>query len=156
MAIFQTPDVLVLGGGGILGEAWMGALLAGLQDAAGFDPRECEGYVGTSAGSIVAAALTAGVDPRTRLGSLPEPPPVVAPEPGGDPGPITRVLQLGVTVGAAAVAPQAVFGQRTTDAAGALMRRAARTFVQILSWSTRAIERPLSTELPNLFLMFVA
>jgi NTE family protein len=79
VAVFQTPDVLVLGGGGILGEAWMGAVLAGLQDAAGFDPRECEGYVGTSAGSIVAAALAAGVDPRTRLGTLPEQPPVVGP-----------------------------------------------------------------------------
>jgi NTE family protein len=125
VAVFQTPDVLVLGGGGILGEAWMGALLAGLQDAAGFDARECEGYVGTSAGSIVAAALAAGVDPRTRLGSLPEPPPVVASEPGGDPGPITRVLQLGVTVGGAAAAPPAAIGLRTTEAAGALMRRAA-------------------------------
>ena len=103
----------------------MGALLAGLQDASGFDPRECDGYVGTSAGSIVAAALAAGVDPRTRLGSLPEPPPVVAPEPAGDPGPITRVLQLGVTVGGAAAAPLAAIGLRTTEAAGALMRRAA-------------------------------
>ena len=57
--------------------------------------------------------------------SLPEPPPVVAPEPGGDPGPITRVLQLGVTVGGAAAAPLAAIGLRTTEAAGALMRRAA-------------------------------
>lgn len=125
MAGFQNPDVLVLGGGGILGEAWMGALLAGLQDAAGFDPRECEGFVGTSAGSIVAAALAAGVEPRTRLGSLPEPPPVTAPEPAGDPGPLTRALQLGVTVGFAAAAPLAAIGLRSTEAAGALVRRAA-------------------------------
>jgi NTE family protein len=125
VAVFQTPDVLVLGGGGILGEAWMGAVLAGLQDAAGFDPRECEGYVGTSAGSIVAAALAAGVDPRTRLGTLPEPPPVVGPEAAGDPGPLTRVLQLGVTVGGAAAAPLAAIGLRSTEAAGALLRRAA-------------------------------
>ena len=55
------PDVLVLGGGGILGEAWMTAVLAGLEETSGFDPRGCEGYVGTSAGSIVAAALVAGV-----------------------------------------------------------------------------------------------
>ena len=57
MAGFDPPDVLVLGGGGILGEAWMRAVLAGLEEATGFDPRGCEGFVGTSAGSIVAAAL---------------------------------------------------------------------------------------------------
>ena len=30
MASFAAPDVLVLGGGGILGEAWMSAVLAGI------------------------------------------------------------------------------------------------------------------------------
>jgi len=58
------PDVLVLGGGGVLGEAWMMGLLAGLEDAAGVDLRDCESYVGTSAGSIVAAHLVAGRSPR--------------------------------------------------------------------------------------------
>ena len=56
---FETPEVLVLGAGGILGEAWMGGLLAGLREASGFDPRNCEHFVGTSAGSIVAAGLAA-------------------------------------------------------------------------------------------------
>jgi hypothetical protein len=32
----MNPDVLVLGGGGILGEAWMSAVLAGLQEAGSF------------------------------------------------------------------------------------------------------------------------
>jgi NTE family protein len=58
------PDVLVLGGGGVLGEAWMMGLLAGIEDAAGFDLRDCESFVGTSAGAIVAAHLVAGRSPR--------------------------------------------------------------------------------------------
>ena len=57
------PDVLVLGGGGILGEAWMMGVLAGIEDGAGLDLRECESFVGTSAGSIVAAHLAAGRSP---------------------------------------------------------------------------------------------
>src|SRR3984957_9786298 len=58
------PDVLVLGGGGVLGEAWMMGVLAGIEDAAGFDLRDCEAFVGTSAGAIVAAHLVAGTAPR--------------------------------------------------------------------------------------------
>jgi NTE family protein len=60
----SRPDVLVLGGGGVLGEAWMMGVLSGIEDAAGFDLRECEGFVGTSAGAIVAAHLVAGNAPR--------------------------------------------------------------------------------------------
>ena len=58
------PDVLVLGGGGVLGEAWMMGVLSGIEDAAGLDLRECEYFVGTSAGAIVAAHLAAGRNPR--------------------------------------------------------------------------------------------
>ncbi|MGO9959433.1 MAG: patatin-like phospholipase family protein [Solirubrobacteraceae bacterium] len=58
------PDVLVLGGGGVLGEAWMMGVLAGIEDAGGFDLCECESFVGTSAGAIVAAHLVAGNSPR--------------------------------------------------------------------------------------------
>jgi NTE family protein len=57
------PDVLVLGAGGVLGEAWMMGLLAGIEDGSGFDLRDCDYYVGTSAGSIVAAHLVAGPAP---------------------------------------------------------------------------------------------
>src|ERR1035441_828976 len=60
----SRPDVLVLGGGGVLGEAWMMGLLAGIEDASGFDLRDCEHFVGTSAGAIVAAHLVAGGSPR--------------------------------------------------------------------------------------------
>ncbi len=60
----SRPDVLVLGGGGVLGEAWMMGVLAGIEDATGFDLRECDYYVGTSAGAIVAAHLVSGQSPR--------------------------------------------------------------------------------------------
>ena len=60
----SRPDVLVLGAGGVLGEAWMMGLLAGIEDASGFDLRDCEHFVGTSAGAIVAAHLVAGDSPR--------------------------------------------------------------------------------------------
>jgi NTE family protein len=56
--------VLVLAGGGTLGEAWMMGVLAGLEDAGDLDMRECEAFVGTSAGAIVAARLAAGQAPR--------------------------------------------------------------------------------------------
>ena len=61
----KRPDVLVLGGGGPLGEAWLRSLLAGLEAGSGWDLREADAFVGTSAGSIVAATLAAGRRPRT-------------------------------------------------------------------------------------------
>lgn len=125
MAGFDRPDVLVLGGGGILGEAWMSALLAGLADSAGFDARGCEGFVGTSAGSIVAAALVAGAEPRSRLGRLPEQPAVPAREAAGDGSPLVRALELGLGVGRMAAAPWAALGLRSSEAPGALLRRTA-------------------------------
>jgi NTE family protein len=125
MAAFDIPDVLVLGGGGILGEAWMTAVLVGLEDAAGFDARGCEGYVGTSAGSIVGAALAAGVEPRARLGKLPEQPPVAGSELVTGRGPIARALELGLAGAGTAAAPLAAVGLRSTEAGGALLRRAA-------------------------------
>ena len=60
----SRPDVLVLGGGGVLGEAWMMGVLSGVEDATGFDLRGCEYFVGTSAGAIVASHLVAGNAPR--------------------------------------------------------------------------------------------
>jgi NTE family protein len=60
----SRPDVLVLGGGGVLGEAWMMGVLAGIEDGTGLDLRDCDYYVGTSAGSIVAAHLVSGHPPR--------------------------------------------------------------------------------------------
>jgi len=114
-------DVLVLGGGGIVGEAWMSAVLSGL-DEGGFNARGCRAYVGTSAGSIVAASLVAGVDPRSRLGTLPAAsaqPGAPGPQPGA---PLARVL--GDAAGAAG-ARLASLALAATAPAGAAVRRAA-------------------------------
>jgi NTE family protein len=64
----RRPDVLVLGGGGLLGEAWLRSCLAGIEAEAGWDLRECRAFVGTSAGSIVAAVLAAGLRPEAARG----------------------------------------------------------------------------------------
>jgi NTE family protein len=58
--MLSRPDVLVLGGGGVLGQEWLMGVLAGIEDATDFDFRDCEHFVGTSAGAIVAARLAAG------------------------------------------------------------------------------------------------
>ena len=117
------PDVLVLGGGGILGEAWMSAVICGLDEAAGIDSRRCGCYVGTSAGSIVASFLVAGLAPATRLGRLPEPPAV----PGAEqrPTPLRQALDLAGGIGGAAAAPLAALALSSSAPGGALVRRAA-------------------------------
>ena len=52
---------LVLGGGGVLGAAWMVGALRALEDELGVDLRTFESLVGTSAGSVLASLLAAGV-----------------------------------------------------------------------------------------------
>jgi NTE family protein len=124
MAGFKPPDVLVLGGGGILGEAWMTAVLVGLEEATGFDASECDAFVGTSAGSIVAAVLAAGIDPRSRLGRMPEQPEVDdSPVRGNGGGAGTRVARLALQGARGAAAPFAAVGLRSTAPGGALFRR---------------------------------
>src|SRR4051812_50158180 len=61
--MFARPDVVVLGAGGTLGEAWLRGLLGGIEAGAKVDFRDCEYFVGTSAGSIVAATPAAGRRP---------------------------------------------------------------------------------------------
>jgi len=51
---------LVLGAGGAVGHAYHGGVLAGLEEATGWDPRDAEVIVGTSAGSVVGSLLRAG------------------------------------------------------------------------------------------------
>jgi len=53
----QPRRALVLGGGGVLGAAWMIGALAAVRDAYQWDPRESEVLVGTSAGSVLTALL---------------------------------------------------------------------------------------------------
>jgi NTE family protein len=60
----KPPDVLVLGVGGSLGEAWLSGFLAGAGQQGGIDFRQSAHFVGTSAGSVVAARLAAGWPPR--------------------------------------------------------------------------------------------
>jgi NTE family protein len=62
--IEDLPDALVLGAGGTLGEAWLRGVLNGLEAGAGLDFRNCEYFLGTSAGAIVAASLAAGRRPE--------------------------------------------------------------------------------------------
>jgi NTE family protein len=52
---------LVLGGGGSVGVAYHGAVLAALEEVTGWDARRADVIVGTSAGSVSAAMLRAGV-----------------------------------------------------------------------------------------------
>ncbi|HLI72695.1 MAG TPA: patatin-like phospholipase family protein [Acidimicrobiales bacterium] len=52
---------LVLGAGGMAGIAYHAGVLAGLAEGVGWDPREADLIVGTSAGSLIAAGLRAGL-----------------------------------------------------------------------------------------------
>ncbi len=115
---FKAPDVLVLGVGGVLGEAWLRALLAGLKRGAGFDARDCQSFVGSSAGSIVAASLVAGRAPEGPADAAEPMQP--APEPEAR-SPLGRLAG----VGAAAAAPLVAAGLSATVPATALMRRLA-------------------------------
>jgi NTE family protein len=127
MSSFQPPDVLVLGGGGVLGEAWMSAVLAGIEEASGFDARDCSGFVGTSAGSIVASALAAGLAAGERLGALPSQP--ADPEPAGAGGGSGSSAGAGVAARAVrsgfatAAAPVAALALPTIAPGGAFVRR---------------------------------
>jgi NTE family protein len=117
------PDVLVLGGGGVVGEAWMSGVLAGMEEAAGLDFRRCEHFVGTSAGSIVAAGLVAGGSPRRPneddAAALPEP------EPATGLADAARVAaRLASAYAAAAIAPVASLALAAAAPGGRLMRAA--------------------------------
>jgi NTE family protein len=104
----------------------MSALLTGLAESASFDPRRCDAFVGTSAGSIVAASLAGGVEPHARLGELPEQPAVPASESSdGDSYASASALRAAIAAGRASAAPFAALGLRAAEPGGALLRRAA-------------------------------
>lgn len=52
---------IVLGGGGVLGAAWMTGALSVVAERLGWDAREADVLVGTSAGSVLAALLGSGI-----------------------------------------------------------------------------------------------
>ena len=56
----MTRRGLVLGGGGVLGAAWTVGALTALEEQLGIDAREFDEFVGTSAGSVLAALLACG------------------------------------------------------------------------------------------------
>jgi NTE family protein len=63
----KTPSIgLVLGAGGVVGQAYQAGVLAALQRESGWDPRTASLIVGTSAGSVTGAAMRVGV-PATDL-----------------------------------------------------------------------------------------
>lgn len=65
---------LVLGAGGLTGEAFHAGALAGLADVTGWDPRTAQIVVGTSAGSIVGTYLRLGIASEDLVGHLCEEP----------------------------------------------------------------------------------
>ncbi|MEP6952833.1 MAG: patatin-like phospholipase family protein [Solirubrobacteraceae bacterium] len=120
MARFVLPDVLVLAGGGVVGEAWMSGVLAGIEETSGADLRQVESLVGTSAGSIVAARLAAGQTPRRPRSRKA----TSTPEPEND-GALRGALREIGRWGWAAAAPVAVPATTLSAPAGALARAAA-------------------------------
>ena len=63
----RRPSIgLVLGAGGVVGQAYQAGVLAALERETGWDPRAATVIVGTSAGSVTGAALRVGV-PATDL-----------------------------------------------------------------------------------------
>src|SRR5437763_7997713 len=56
---------IVLGGGGVLGAAWMIGALSALRDAYDWEPHQADVLVGTSAGSVLAALLGSGITVET-------------------------------------------------------------------------------------------
>ena len=113
--------VLVLGVGGILGEAWAWGYLGGAQDTTGEDFRRAKQLIGTSAGSIVAARLAGGEDPRRaeeRIrwdGEL---------EPERRPGALRAALERASRISAGAISPLAAPALSAATPGGALARAA--------------------------------
>ncbi len=55
---------LVLGGGGVVGAAWITGALCALERVHGFDTTKVDVIIGTSAGSVIGALLASGVTPE--------------------------------------------------------------------------------------------
>jgi NTE family protein len=119
VAGFVAPDVLVLAGGGVIGEAWMTGMLAGIEDEGGADLRGVESFVGTSAGAIVAARLAAGTPLRR-----PRRQPVAAAAATEADGQRYGLLRTAARWGWAATAPLAPVATALSAPGGALVRSA--------------------------------
>ncbi len=116
------PDILVLGGGGRQGDAWMTGVLAGLEDARGISFAACDYLVGTSAGSIVAARLISGRRLRRPTAEVA----AAEPDPGGQVPPLAETLaeaalRLAAPLAAAGLRFGALPGELARGTALALM-----------------------------------
>jgi NTE family protein len=116
-----VATVLVLGVGGILGEAWMWGYLGGAQRATGEDFRHATQLIGTSAGSIVAARLVGGEDPRRGEERVHWDGEV---EPERRPGAVRAALEHASRISLGAVSPLAAPALSAATPGGALARAA--------------------------------
>ena len=66
----MTRVGLVLGAGGLVGQAYHAGVLAGIADSTGWDPRDASLIVGTSAGSAVGTYLRLGLGAEDFAGLL--------------------------------------------------------------------------------------
>ena len=106
---------VVLGGGGVLGAAWMIGALSAVQDAYGWDPREAEVLIGTSAGSVLAGLMGCQVSVDTLINhqrGVPAPgdPQVDFDPDGASGGPLPPRPKLGI--GSAALLARAMRNPR--------------------------------------------
>jgi NTE family protein len=101
----------------------MSALLAGIDDSEEFDARDCACYVGTSAGSIVAASLVAGLAPGVRLGRLSRSAAVFSEDVDERVTALRQAFGAAADIAGAAAAPLASLASASTAAAGAMLRR---------------------------------
>ena len=60
--VVRVPRIgLVLGGGGVIGNAYLSGVLEGIRRVSGWDPGQAQITVGTSAGSVSGALTALGV-----------------------------------------------------------------------------------------------
>jgi NTE family protein len=119
----ETPEILALGGGGILGEAWMSAVLAGLDELGEFDARGCGCYIGTSAGSIVAASLAVGLPPGDRLGDITASQAGSSDDADAPDTALRQAFDAATDLAGSAAAPLASLAFASTAVGGAILRR---------------------------------
>jgi NTE family protein len=123
----RRPRVgVVFGAGGVLGGAWMAGALAALHRVTGWDPRQADCLVGTSAGAVFAALLAAGVSPARLL-----PPDRGVPE--TDEGWILNELALQSSYRSGHWLPGVPLGSWRLALAGMLQTPSPRSVLQTLS-----------------------